>query len=151
MQRVVENQERLRKRVNDRQRKGLRLRTIVKLLHLVVLHWAGASHDSQPPARLAIAGDGSAYTLSGKDPNLNQGYLVCPLWVESGHYARAESQSGSGTTTLLFASSGGVPIDAQIEGVNLPPGHVVRRHDWYLVYSGSGQKSEIHSCSEASV
>jgi hypothetical protein len=47
------------------------------------------------------------------------------VWVESGHHARAESQSGSGTTTLLFASSGGVPIDAQIEGVNLPPGHTV--------------------------
>jgi hypothetical protein len=75
MKRVVEDKERFGERVDDRQRKGLRLCTIVKLLHLAVLHWAGASHDSQPPARLAIAGDGSAYTLSGKDPNLNQGYL----------------------------------------------------------------------------
>jgi hypothetical protein len=52
MKRIVENQERLWERVDDRQRKSLRLCTISKFLHVVVLHWAGASHYSQPPARL---------------------------------------------------------------------------------------------------
>src|SRR6185369_3740407 len=52
MKRVVENQEWFGERIDDRQRKGLGLCTIVKLPHLVVLLCAGASHDSRPPARL---------------------------------------------------------------------------------------------------
>jgi hypothetical protein len=34
VQRVVKDQERFRQRIDDRQRKGLRLGTIVKFLHL---------------------------------------------------------------------------------------------------------------------
>src|SRR6476660_2363395 len=74
----------------------------------VLLLWAGASHNSQPPARLAIAGDRSSYTLSGKDSNLNQG---APLWVEIGPKrlmaAMGGRQTQRGPLTFMCVESAG--------------------------------------------
>jgi hypothetical protein len=46
---VVEDQEGFRQSIDDRQRKGLRLCTIAKLLHLVVLRKLARAHGLELP------------------------------------------------------------------------------------------------------
>src|SRR4029078_13014863 len=41
-----------------------------------LLHWAGASQDSQPPARLAMPVMARSYALFGQEPNADRTFYV---------------------------------------------------------------------------
>src|SRR4029079_12585608 len=70
-----------------------------------LLHWAGASQDSQPPARLAMPVMARSYALFGQEPNADRTFYVAisprlparppPAPERWGIVAAARSRGGS--------------------------------------------------------